>query len=376
VVTADIQTKGRFARGILRDVVSPSALRIEPPCPHYKRDKCGGCQIQHVNYDEGQLSAKRAIIHDALRRIGKREFEVPPVLRSPKEWRYRTKLTLAMRRRGQRWIAGLHPYDDPVRVFALADCPISDGRVVAAWREIMNADAYLPDANELRGSVRITSGGPTFVLSGGRRWSEWERFAAAAPSVAALWWEPVEESRRLLFDKREDRSPSASFAQVNSEMAEILRAYVLNRVLHYEPRSVIDAYSGAGHTAVELAKGGIAVTAIELDREASRWSAERLPPPSRAINAKVEDALPGVLPADVVLLNPPRAGVDARVVSTLELEVQHVRAVVYVSCNPATLARDLARMPSYQIEAVQGFDMFPQTAHVETVCVLRPASSA
>ena len=376
VVTAAIQTKGRFARGILRDVVSPSALRIDPPCPHYKRDKCGGCQLQHVDYYEGQLAAKRAIIQDALRRIGKREFDVPPVIRSPKEWRYRTKLTLTMRRRGERWIAGLHPYDDPARVFALADCPITDSRVVAAWREIMNADALLPEAKELRGSVRITTGGPTFVLSGGRRWSAWERFAAAAPSLSAIWWEPAEEPRRLLFDKRDDRSPSASFAQVNAEMADILRAYVLNRVLQYEPRAVIDAYSGAGHVAIELTKSGIAATAIELDREASRWSAERLPAPSRAINAKVEDALPGVLPADVVLLNPPRAGVDERVTSTLEVEVEHVRAVLYVSCNPATLARDLSRLPSYRIEAVQGFDMFPQTAHVETVCLLQPAKGA
>ncbi len=376
VVTAEIESRSRFARGHLREVLTPSAIRIDPPCPHYKREKCGGCQLQHVDYYEGQLSAKRSIIQDALQRIGRREYSVPPVVRSPQEWRYRTKLTLAMRRRGARWIAGLHPYDDPARVFALADCPITDSRVVAAWREIMNADAHLPDARELRGSVRITSGGPTFVLSGGRRWSEWERFAAAAPSLSALWWEPVEEGRRLLFDNRADPSPSASFAQVNAEMAEILRAYVNNRILQYQPRTVIDAYSGAGHTAIELAKGGIAVTAIELDRDASRWSAERLSAPSRAINARVEDALPGVLPADVVLLNPPRAGTDVRVTSTLELEVEHLRGIVYVSCNPATLARDLARLPSYQIEAVQGFDMFPQTAHVETVCVLRPAARA
>ena len=372
VVTAEITAKGRFARGILREVLTPSPLRIDPPCPHYKREKCGGCQLQHIDYYEGQLSAKRAIIHDSLQRIGKREFDVPPIVRSPKEWRYRTKLTLAMRRRGERWIAGLHPYDDPARVFALADCPITDSRVVAAWRQVMDADAHLPDARELRGSVRITPGGPTFVLSGGRRWSAWERFASGVPSLAALWWEPVDEQRRLLFDKRGDPSPSASFAQVNAEMADILRAYVLNRILQYEPRTVIDAYSGAGYTAMELSRQGIAVTAIELDRDASIWSAERLPAPSRAINAKVEDALPGVLPADVVLLNPPRAGVDARVTSTLEVEADHVRAVVYVSCDPATLARDLSRLPSYRIEAVQGFDMFPQTAHVETACLLRP----
>ena len=79
-----------------------------------------------------------------------------------------------------------------------------------------------------------------------------------------------------------------------------------------------------------------------------------------------------MLPTDVVILNPPRAGVDARVTATLEAEVEHLRAVLYVSCNPATLARDLARLPSYRIESLRAFDMFPQTAHVETVCELRP----
>ena len=374
VVVADISAKGRFARGKLREVVTPSTLRIDPPCPHYTRDKCGGCQLQHLSYGEGQLPAKRNIIRDSLQRIGKRTVDVPPIVRSPKEWRYRNKLTLAMRRRGGRWIAGLHPYDDPARVFALSDCPITDSLVVAAWREIMNADSMLPDAIELRGSVRRTSGGPTFVLSGGRRWSEWERFAAAAPSISALWWEPVEQERRLLFDKRSDRAPSASFAQVNAEMADILREYVVTRVLDQEPRTVVDAYAGAGHASIALAENGVTVTAIELDRDASQWAAERLAAPSRSISARVEDALPGVLPADVVILNPPRAGVDERVTTTLELEVGHLSAVVYVSCNPATLARDLGRMPSYEIESLQAFDMFPQTAHVETVCVLRPHS--
>jgi 23S rRNA (uracil1939-C5)-methyltransferase len=78
------------------------------------------------------------------------------------------------------------------------------------------------------------------------------------------------------------------------------------------------------------------------------------------------------MPADLVILNPPRAGVDARVTETLEANAGRIRAVIYVSCNPATLARDLARLPSYAIETVRAFDMFPQTAHVETVCELRP----
>ena len=373
VVTAQIAEKGRFARGSLASVVSRASVRIEPPCPHYTKDKCGGCQLQHMTY-ESQLGAKQLIIRDSIQRIGRRSVDAPPVQPSPKDWRYRTKLTLALRRRGVRWIAGLHPYDDPSRVFALADCPITDRRVVAAWREIMDADEFFPDARELRGSVRITDGGPTFVMMGGSSWRARDQFAAAVPSISAVWWEPADDKpRKLLFDKRKDRSPSASFAQVNAEMADVLRSHVLDRARAIEPRSVIDAYAGAGHTAIALSGEGIEVTAIELDSDASNWSASRLSPPSRSIRAKVEDALPGLLPADLVILNPPRAGVDKRVTDTLEAESGHLRAVIYVSCNPATLARDLSRLPSYRVESLRAFDMFPQTAHVETVCELRPA---
>jgi 23S rRNA (uracil1939-C5)-methyltransferase len=90
------------------------------------------------------------------------------------------------------------------------------------------------------------------------------------------------------------------------------------------------------------------------------------------VQGRVEDILPGVLPADLVILNPPRAGVDARVTETLEANASRIRGLIYVSCNPATLARDVSRLPSYGIETVRAFDMFPQTAHVETVCELRP----
>jgi 23S rRNA (uracil1939-C5)-methyltransferase len=375
VVTAQISGKGHFARGALRSIVTPSPVRIEPPCPHYTRDKCGGCQLQHMTYDS-QLVAKQLIIRDSVQRIGKRNADAPPIERSPKEWRYRTKLTLAMRRRGLRWVAGLHPYDNPVRVFPIADCPITDRRVVAAWHEVMEADAYFPDAKELRGSVRITSGGPTFVMVGGESWAARDQFTAAVPSISAVWWEPAEDKpRRVLYDKRADRAPSASFAQVNGEMAEILQAYVLKLARSYKPESAVDAYSGAGHTAIALAGDGIAVTAIELDAEASDWSSSKLTAPSRAVRGRVEDELPAALPADLVILNPPRAGLDARVTQTLEAEAARLRGVIYISCNPATLARDLSRLPSYHVKSLHAFDMFPQTAHVETVCELRPAGA-
>jgi 23S rRNA (uracil1939-C5)-methyltransferase len=372
LITAKISGRGHFARGSLGTVVTPSPVRIDPPCVHYTRDKCGGCQLQHMTY-ESQLAAKQTIIRDSFQRIGKRAIDPPELDRSPKEWRYRTKLTLAIRRRGARWIAGLHPYDDPVRVFPLSDCPITDRRVVSAWREVMDADAYFPDAKELRGSVRITSGGPTLVMMGGQSWAARDQFAAAVPSVSAVWWEPVDDKpRRLLYDRRADRTPSASFAQVNEEMAEILGRYVLDRARGLNPRTAVDAYAGAGQTARLLSDAGVTVTAIELDPDASEWSSSILRPPSRAVQGRVEDILPGALPADLVILNPPRAGVDERVTQTLEANASHIRGIIYVSCNPATLARDISRLPSYGIGSVRAFDMFPQTAHVETVCELRP----
>ncbi len=370
IVTAQISGRGHFARGALRSVVTPSPVRVDPPCAHYTRDRCGGCQVQHMGY-ASQLAAKQLIVRDSLRRIGKRDVDPPPIERSPKEWRYRTKLTLAIRRRGAGWIAGLHPYDDPARIFPLSDCPVTDQRVVAAWREVMEAGAHFPDARELRGSIRITSDGPTFVMMGGRSWAARDQFSAAVPSLSAVWWEPDDPApRKLVYDRRADRSPGASFAQVNAEMSETMHEHVVARVRSHDPQSVVDAYAGAGHTAAILSQAGIAVTAIELDADASRWSAGMLSAPSRAVQGRVEDVLPSLLPADVVIVNPPRAGVDARVTEALEGHAATTPCIIYISCNPATLARDLSRLPSFRVESLRAFDMFPQTAHVETVCEL------
>ena len=129
-----------------------------------------------------------------------------------------------------------------------------------------------------------------------------------------------------------------------------------------------------GDTAVPLA-GGSSVTAIEWDRDAVASFSGKLAHPSRAIAGRVEDHIGAALPADVVILNPPRSGVDARVSAALQGAAARPRAILYVSCDPATLSRDLARMPAYRIESVRGYDMFPQTAHVETVCELVPEAA-
>lgn len=372
IVTASIAGKGQFARGSLRTVTRPSPDRIDPPCPHYTRDRCGGCQLQHVTY-RSQLAAKQRIIRDAIERIGKRQLGEPEVRASPAEWRYRTKLTLAIRRRGGSWIAGLRAYDDPSRVFSLTDCQITERGVVRVWRDVMHAAEHFPDAAELRGSVRLSEGAYTFSLEGGARWTTQEEFFAAVPSLSDLWWEQDGRGPALLQSRAAPGSrkkPGISFAQVNPAVAAELHAHVVARALSYSPRKVVDAYSGAGSTAIPLANSGAIVTAIELDQLASDWCARHLPEGSRAVRARVEDALPDALPADVVLMNPPRAGIDEAVSALLDSSEPRPRAIIYVSCNPATLARDISRLPAYRIAGVVAFDMFPQTAHVETVCEL------
>jgi 23S rRNA (uracil1939-C5)-methyltransferase len=376
LVTVRIAGKGSFARGSLRSVTRPSMERVEPQCPHYTRDRCGGCQIQHLSYD-GQLRAKQRIIRDAITRIGKRDVSDPQIRPSANQWRYRTKLTLAMKRSADgQWIAGLHQYDDPSRIFALADCPITDRRVITVWREVLEHSGHFPGSQPLRGSVRLTADGPVFTLIGGMRFPGAGALFDAVPDLAALWWENDEGARRLMHDRRPRRGlrvPGASFAQVNESVAADLRAHVIERVASCNPKSVVDAYSGAGDTAIALAERGTSVTAIELDADAAEWCASRLPEGSKAVRARVEDALPAALPADAVILNPPRAGVDSRVTEALEQTMPLPRSVMYVSCNPATLARDLSRLTAYRIESLVAFDMFPQTAHVETACELVPA---
>jgi 23S rRNA (uracil1939-C5)-methyltransferase len=373
VVTAELAGKKRFARGTILQIDTPSTDRIEPACPHYRIDRCGGCQLQHLTYP-AQLLAKSTIIRDGLTRIGKRVVDPPSVEASPSQWRYRTKLTLAIRHLSRGWLIGLHPFDDPRAVFQLADCPITDERVVAVWRSIFSITTLLPPEAE-RGSVRVASDDAvTVVIEGGQQWPDAERFFDAVPAIGSLWWTP-ENCAREMVATRQESAASASFAQVNGRMAAILHAYVLERVRSHSPATVVDAYAGSGATAIPLASEGIMVTAIELDRYAADACAAQLPAGSRALSGRVEDLLPGVLPADVVLLNPPRTGLADAVAATLESASPRPQAVVYVSCNAATLGRDLARMPGYRVASLRGFDMFPQTAHVETVCELVPQAA-
>ena len=373
-IEAEVEVQGRVGRGRLTRVVRPGTTRVEPRCAHFAPpDRCGGCQLQHVDI-AAQREEKARMVRDAFQRIARREVALPEVVGGA-PWRYRRSLTLAIRRDGARTWAGMRAFDDPEAVFSLTDCEITDPAVLAAWRMILEQSSTLPGGDRLRGTVRMLPAGPAFMLEGGTEWPALGRFLDALASLAAVWWQPQGKRRRLVADRRTGAGPGASFVQVNAEIATQMQSHLLAVAAKSAPRTVLDGYSGAGDTAVALAAAGASVAAVELDEEASAFAATRLRPPSRAIAARVEDMIVRLLPVDLVVLNPPRAGVDSRVCAAIVAATPRPRAVLYVSCDPATLARDVGRLTGWRVAGLRCFDMFPQTAHIETVCELVPEAA-
>lgn len=392
-IQAAVTVHGRLARGRLLQLLVPSPDRVAPACAHYEADRCGGCQLQHLS-PEAQGAARTRLVREALERIGGRRIPVPALVTGA-AWGYRGRITLTLVRRGARWRGGLHPYDDPVRVFELRTCPITHPGLVAAWEAVRPwlETARLPEAPALRLSLRWASsavgegeGGVILVLEGGRSWGGGEGWGAevlrAVPAVRGCWWRPEGQDRavRLAEHPGVDTASATAFAQVHAALADRLREHVVRVVQGQAPRTVVDAYAGVGRLAARLQASGIAGVAIEAD-DAGAAEARRVLTGDgastaaswRVETALVEAALPGALPADVVVVNPPRRGVAPVVCETLDLAATRgTRALVYVSCDPATLARDMRRLPRWRIADVICFDLFPQTAHVETVCVLQP----
>lgn len=413
VVQIAYVTFARHARGRVLQLVDASSTRVDAACQHYVADRCGGCQLQHLNA-ETQADVRTSIVQDALQRIGKRDVARPGLV-SGSPWAYRGRLTLTLKARGAAWIGGLHPLDDASRVFALETCPIAKPSLVQAWHAVRARARGLPQAAELRVALRAVNGDAShiaIVIVGGSEWPEARAWASALArsdsSIVAIWWQRADGTRvslaatddahaethtdaSLTMDDVsasrdaqqaggiDDLAPSMdealAFAQVNGEVAQVMRAYVAEQLRALRPAHVIDAYAGSGALSEMLARDGVRVTAIEADATATAHAVERLGdlPNLRVVTDTVESALASALPADALVLNPPRRGLDIRIPALLSsATARGLRAIIYVSCDPATLARDLSRLPAWRIASLQCFDMFPQTAHVETVCVLVP----
>lgn len=366
-----------FARAEVGEIVEAGPGRVAPPCPHYVHDHCGGCQLQHLAYDV-QLAAKRSIVGDALRRIGKLDLPDPEIVEALEEWRYRSKISMAVKPTGGRpdgVTVGLHPYDRPNFVFPLADCHITDFRLMALWRELRGRLDMLPE-RLTRLTLRLDRDGGRHVIaeSAGEPWLNAAELRRALQNgnsrEIVCWWQPAEGAARVVAGPATG-FPATAFEQVNPEMGILARRWAVEQLGDIRGQTVWDLYGGIGDTAAVLVERGANVVSVDADEKAVTWARDHVPG-ARFIAARAEDVLPSLPPPHAVVVNPPRAGLHWDV--TLRLTAEPVPNVVYVSCDPATLARDLHRLNvNYQVAGVRAFDLFPQTAHVETVVVMEAA---
>lgn len=393
-----ITTKRDYAVARLDAVLEPSPHRRPPPCPLFGR--CGGCQLQHIGYDE-QLRVKQGIVADALRRIGRLELPVAPVVPAPDEWHYRNKTQYAVGfERGPvigYYYAGTH------RIIAADTCPLhpprfdAARRAAAGWLEGAAGEAYREDSHS--GNVRhliLRTDGTRTVATVATRTREIDaeliRRLQAVPEVGAVVQtvNPERTNRILgvqtrpilgepgleytLAGNRLRVFPTAFF-QVNTVQAEALAALVRARLAGRQWPQVIDLYSGVGALALAVADLAGRVIGVELDRDAVADARANAELNSRG-NVEFREAdietsqLPAVGADDAVILDPPRRGAGRELLAAL-VAARPAR-VIYVSCDPATLARDLAVLAAagYRAASVEPLDMFPQTAHVETVVTL------
>jgi len=367
-----VREQRRFARARLGTLLEPGEDRVQPRCPHYEGDECGGCQLQHLA-PAAQREARRGFVGDALRRLGKRDVADPALEPAPREYDYRTKITLAVSDDGRH--IGLHPYERPDQVFELEWCHITVPPLMELWRALRSVRGLLPP--RLRQVIlRLDrEGGRHVVLrtGSGEVWAGGARLAEALLRRGVgvtLWWQPEGGAPRAVAGSAE-AFPATVFEQVHPEMGDRVRGYALTHLGDVSACRVWDLYAGIGETTARLVQAGALVESVESDARAVA-EAEARGPRARRLVGRVEHLLGELTAPELVVTNPPRTGMDERV--TAALERLGPRRVAYISCDPATLARDLARMPRFRISALHAFDLFPQTAHVESVALLDRAS--
>lgn len=356
----------RFARARIGRLIEASPARVAPSCPHYEGDSCGGCQLQHLAPD-AQRDARSRIVADALRRIGGLEVDPPSLQPSFKEWEYRAKVSLAVK--GRR--IGYHRVGRPNEVFDLVRCHIARPEISRLWTALRAHRRLLPVSLEhvvLRvdrdgGCHAIIQVTGTGVWNGAR---ELGRALEQAGVPAVLWWQPEGGAARAVAGAGQ-AYPVMVFEQVNPEMGDRVRSHAIAALGEVSGKQVWDLYAGIGETTEALLERGATVSSVEVDRRAVAFAESRGPSQKvRRYAGRVEDLLERLPKADAVIVNPPRTGLGEAVTS--RLAAQAPGRLVYISCDPATLARDLSRLKSsFRITGIRAFDLFPQTAHVETV---------
>ena len=385
VVIKIVKEKARWAQGEVLEWIEEGPGRRDPPCPRYAR--CDGCSLQHLAYAE-QLVWKSRMVGDALRRLAGLGTEDPEVVPSPKEFRYRNKVTFTLRRLpGGRTVAGFRELGRPGRVLDVgSECLLPEEPLSDVWRDLRAnwgpGAAFLPEGRELRLTLRGGEEGVGLLLRGGRGTGDPASLLARIPGLRSVWLESKSgEIRHLAGDSTLRIQwagefldlPGGGFVQVNRGAGEALYDHVLLEAGDVRGKKIIDAYCGAGVLGRAIAGEGGGVVGVDIDPAGAIAAQPATGHGFRIVKGFVEEELGALLPADLVILNPPRTGLAEAI--PLLLNRQITEKVIYVSCDPATLARDLKRMrEAYEVRRVRSFDLFPQTGHVETVVTLKPSA--
>ena len=352
--------RGKVAFASIEEIVKPSPVRVEPPCPYF--GACGGCDFQQLNY-QAQLDAKIEMIRDCLRRIA--HIEQPPeisITPSPLQWHYRARANWQFDLRNQRlgyFERGSH------RVCDVAECAVLVPKLQQTLEQLRREASSLvltsedgrEDARQNAADIQAAAG---------------DEGVSVVPALAGL--SSAEISRRIGDDLYEFNA--ASFFQVNHDLLEALISEAINDA---SGESAVDLYCGVGLFTLALARRFERVVAVEANPSAARFARRNLHQAgisnTKVVTDRVGDWLRAKVgaaaPIDFLLLDPPRAGVEDDAIETL-LNLKP-RRLSYVSCDPATLARDLKALLAggYSLDSLRAFDLFPQTHHVETVSHLR-----
>ncbi|MCD8362909.1 MAG: 23S rRNA (uracil(1939)-C(5))-methyltransferase RlmD [Lachnospiraceae bacterium] len=388
-------------------VETPSPARIEPDCPYYKR--CGGCRTRHMAYEE-ELRFKRQRVEDALHRIGGLEVSVSAIHGAKNPDRYRNKAVFPVSQDKKNGVQVGFYRERSHDVVDVSSCLLQSaqadkaGRIVRKWMNQHQIPAYdegsgaglirhvfvrtnrrgeslicvvvngkaLPFEKELVKALRV--GCPKavgIVLNTNTRQTN----VILGQQYRTLWGQDFLEDRLcgLTF-----RLSIPSFFQVNRDQAEVLYNLALDCAALTGTETVVDLYCGTGTISLVMARKAGQVIGAEIVPAAIRNAKENAARNgftnaeflcADAGEAAQELAGRGVRP-DVVCVDPPRKGLDLAVIDAIA--VMNPQRVVYVSCDPATLARDLKMLGErgYCVQRVEAVDMFPRTGHVETVCLM------
>ncbi len=386
----EIRRKSGRIEAELTQVLEPSEERVPPRCPLY--GQCGGCDLQHGSYAE-QLRIKQAIVAETMRRahVPLPDDSVAEVLPSPQQWGYRCRLRLKISPGGQLGFFKKRSND----FVAVACCPTAADEINAAVAELAASRCLRGLAEEMElhcspADRRVTLAVPL---------KDRQKLSAAAvqelsrcASIAQIGSVQA-DGFRLLYSRSGAAEALAQrislpgqdcvlswsggcFSQVNPVQNQQLIALVVKLLGNLQGKNVVDLYCGMGNFSVPLALAGGHVLGIEGSPESVRWAqrnAEAAGLAARFLAADVSDSLRRLVKkqqrADIVLLDPPRAGIGPAAALLPELQAE---SIVYISCDPATLARDLALLcgKGFRLAKLLPLDMFPQTSHIETVAML------